>query len=71
MNADYVFSSANTNTAFECGDCSPVIELSVLQCHIIINALSNSWFDRALTDFEQAELDLVKSILIAALEQTS
>ena len=68
MDADIVFSETNTNTAFTCTGCTPTIELNVLQCHILINGLLNMRFSRPLFDYEQAELDLVASILIEALE---
>ena len=68
MDADYVFGSTNTNTCFECPSCAPLLELNVLQCHVIINALTNMVFDRALLDFEQAELDNIIAILSVTLE---
>ena len=68
MDTDFVFGETNTNTAFTCEECSPEITLSVSQVHILINALSNSTFDRALLDYEQGELDLLMGILMIALE---
>lgn len=68
MDADFVFGETNTNTAFICSGCVPSLELNVIQSHIIINALSNARFDRALFDYEQAELDRIMSILVKALE---
>ena len=68
MDADFVFGETNTNSALACVGCSPSIELNVLQVHIIINALANVYFDRALLDSEQGELDLITAILIQVLE---
>lgn len=68
MEADYVFGSTNTNTAFTCAGCLPVETLEVRQCHILINALASAQFDRALTDTEQERYDNVMAILNQAIE---